>query len=385
MRKWFLAAVVSIGALASPAGPLYAYEGGKTIPHIHSGLNSGGNTLYPRQITVSTLTVTGPAVFSYIQASSISITGGSPYLAVGRPGTRDAQVYYDQVVSVSASNAGFFFSNYNLTSGSEYFTLTESSYTLETPFYIQRWNSQFDPAGNPGASHNGVDIYNQGYIRFRLTDGSSTFDMMRISTETFVSLGKDAAVSSFTATGSLQMQAGSTITARGTLTLSTGTAVGAATHNLHLNQIGAVESTTQIGARLNHNSTEGLPSGGSGKPVFFGAELYDRGDLHSTSASSQTITVPTGGGGIWFLTGGVSFSPNATGTREIFFLINGVSQRGTLVIPGVITDSLTLSISDVLLLNDGDTIQLWAFQNSGTALNIGNGVNVTYFGAQKLW
>lgn len=75
MKKWILVAVASIGALASPARVLYAYEGGKTQPHTHQGLNSGGNSLNVSQITVSSLTVVSTAsINSFVTNSTVTFT-----------------------------------------------------------------------------------------------------------------------------------------------------------------------------------------------------------------------------------------------------------------------------------------------------------------------
>lgn len=63
MKKWILVCGVSTMGLVSLTRPGLAYEGGKTQPHTHQSLNSGGNSLFLTQVTVSTLTVTSSTTF----------------------------------------------------------------------------------------------------------------------------------------------------------------------------------------------------------------------------------------------------------------------------------------------------------------------------------
>lgn len=136
MKKWILVCGVSIGALVSPARVLYAYEGGRTQPHTHQSLNSGGSSLFVGQITATSMTVTG-ARFSVGQSSFVVNNGGIG-LGVGTP---LAPIH---ITPLSGVDAGVIIASRTLTSGAK----TEGVGFLMTGYEGTTWRPTAHGQGN---------------------------------------------------------------------------------------------------------------------------------------------------------------------------------------------------------------------------------------------
>jgi hypothetical protein len=100
-----------------------------------------------------------------------------------------------------------------------------------------------------------------------------------------------------------------------------------------------------------------------------GSEVYDTGAMHSTISNTSRITIPSGAGGVYLVTGGISFDANATGTREIRILKNGSTIKQVTVgaAPSGNTN-LTISRGDLAVATD--FYEIAAVQTSGGNLNV---------------
>lgn len=112
---------------------------------------------------------------------------------------------------------------------------------------------------------------------------------------------------------------------------------------------------------------------GSFVPVTFNAEdLDDDMDSvggHSTSTNTSRYTARYPG---WYLVGGgCSWSANATGRRGVRWAVNGTAINGSfVVIPAASANETAVAARAMLVpLNEGDYVELQAYQSSGVSLN----------------
>ncbi len=122
--------------------------------------------------------------------------------------------------------------------------------------------------------------------------------------------------------------------------------------------------------------------------LTFNAEDVDVGAMHSTSANTSRLTVPTGAGGFYQIIGASAFANNATGTRALEIFKNGTTalQYGQVVNAG----AGSLVVINVIWCGNlaaADYVELRAQQNSGGALDIGSATREfsASLTAIKLW
>lgn len=60
-------------------------------------------------------------------------------------------------------------------------------------------------------------------------------------------------------------------------------------------------------------------------PVAFDNEEYDSDSMHDNVTNNDRVTIPAGEGGLYLVALSVAWEPNATGTREMIILKNGLS------------------------------------------------------------
>jgi hypothetical protein len=124
-------------------------------------------------------------------------------------------------------------------------------------------------------------------------------------------------------------------------------------------------------ALLRQATPQTIASGGSFKPVLLDTEDEDVDPDgiggHSTTfdTSRYTARYP----GIYRVGGGVGFAVNATGSRGVAWLRNGILVDGSdVMVPAVSSASTSSRVparSMLIRLAEGDYIELGAFQNSG--------------------
>jgi hypothetical protein len=105
------------------------------------------------------------------------------------------------------------------------------------------------------------------------------------------------------------------------------------------------------------------------------SERVDVGAMHSTSANTERITIPTGGGG-WYLLGAhIQWAANATGSRSVSIVLNATTTLAYHTAINLTATVFEQSISTAYQLVAGDFIAGAGLQNSGGALNINAAAN----------
>jgi len=118
--------------------------------------------------------------------------------------------------------------------------------------------------------------------------------------------------------------------------------------------------------------------------ISFANESYDNATIHDNSTNPTRLTAPVAGKYLVF--GNISFAPNTTGNRTLIIRENGPTgyiraYRSQVAVNG---GSTTMGIMDVLNLAQNDYVELLARQDSGGALNVESGYNLTFFGMIKV-
>ena len=119
--------------------------------------------------------------------------------------------------------------------------------------------------------------------------------------------------------------------------------------------------------------------------LLFDSEDYDIGRLHSTTANTSRLTVPTAGNGIYIVTGEVGFANNNVGLRYMGFLKNGATRFVQSDANTVNGDATFLNGTQTFSLVAGDYLELQCFQTSGGALNDSAGINGTSFSIVRVF
>lgn len=97
---------------------------------------------------------------------------------------------------------------------------------------------------------------------------------------------------------------------------------------------------------------------------------YDVGGMHSTVTTTSRFTVPVTGAGTYVVNGTTRMAPMAAGTQCGIAIFKNGAQGHTLV-RGPINANSDIEISAFLLLVGGDVLELYAYQDSGGAINFG--------------
>lgn len=101
--------------------------------------------------------------------------------------------------------------------------------------------------------------------------------------------------------------------------------------------------------------------------IYFGAESFDRQNMHSVTASSDSIAIPTGGDGIYITNGMIHYDSNATGTRMVAIYIDGALDTtgcSEYKLAGG-TFGSTASFSCLRNYTAGQVVTLRTYQDSG--------------------
>lgn len=103
--------------------------------------------------------------------------------------------------------------------------------------------------------------------------------------------------------------------------------------------------------------------------VTFDAEAWDNNAIHSTASNTSRMVAPQAGK--YRVTATIAFEGNTTGYRAINFRVNGdTNQRFGSQTANPVNGATLLTTSTELNLAANDYVEVWAFQNSGGALNV---------------
>jgi len=142
------------------------------------------------------------------------------------------------------------------------------------------------------------------------------------------------------------------------------------------------KSPNFIGVQCN-NSAQQTIANVTFTALTWNGEEYDTSSFHSTSSNNSRITIPTGLGGYYRISGNVRFVSNGTGRRLVQLRKNGGMIKETEVTPGASAE-LSLWTNCVLPFVAGDYLEIYVYQSSGGNLNIYAGGDQVWFEAQYL-
>lgn len=122
-------------------------------------------------------------------------------------------------------------------------------------------------------------------------------------------------------------------------------------------------------ARAERSSTQSINSA-SATAISFNVESYDSQGCYSAGSPTR-MTAPFAG--IYNVQASAEFAQNATGNRQLHIYVNGATHvRQT--IPSIGSGLATrVSIGANVSLAAADYVEVFAFQDSGAALNLTNG------------
>lgn len=103
------------------------------------------------------------------------------------------------------------------------------------------------------------------------------------------------------------------------------------------------------------------------------SEDYDTTTMHDPVTNNSRITVPTGGDGLYLITGTAHYVSNTTGYRIAELYKNGATRlQATFLGPCPGGQDTVIPVTSVVVLAAGDYIELRGWQSSGGALNSGS-------------
>jgi hypothetical protein len=147
--------------------------------------------------------------------------------------------------------------------------------------------------------------------------------------------------------------------------------------------VGGSSSSAFTGAGIKKSAVQSI-SNNTFTAITFNLEDFDTNTYHDNSTNNSRITIPTGKGGYYALSGVVSFAANGTGARGITLNKNGAEINYLIFqAPNVSGQPLMVPISYVISAAANDYLELFAYQASGGSLDIKTETNwqVQYLGA----
>jgi outer membrane protein assembly factor BamB len=104
--------------------------------------------------------------------------------------------------------------------------------------------------------------------------------------------------------------------------------------------------------------------------MTFPSEQFDTNGFHSTTTNTSRITIPTGLGGYYLVSGNLRFATNGTGSRVLMLRKNGSDLLTITEYAG--TASATATGRGTLIWNfaAGDYLEILAYQSSGGNLTL---------------
>lgn len=120
-----------------------------------------------------------------------------------------------------------------------------------------------------------------------------------------------------------------------------------------------------IGCRLRQSGTQNIATS-TEVIILFDTEDFDTHGFHSTASNTGRITIPTGMAGKYLFVAALSYSSNATGTRQGWFRKNGTTSQTADLRSASSADQTIMNITEIIDLVATDYIELLAWQTSGS-------------------
>lgn len=142
---------------------------------------------------------------------------------------------------------------------------------------------------------------------------------------------------------------------------------------------------TFVGASVYRGASQSIANA-TATALTFDNETYDTDAFHDNSTNNTRMTVPAGKAGKYLVTGVTYFTNHATGQRIVYIYKNGANVIGTIQQGISASIDCVVQTSFVVSLAVSDYVELFAYQNSGGALNVfgtssSSGFQVSYLGA----
>lgn len=152
---------------------------------------------------------------------------------------------------------------------------------------------------------------------------------------------------------------------------------------VHPNSWGQYTTSTRMrqGTTRTHLSAPQSLTNNVEVAISWNVEDFNTDFFHNNSTNPTRYTASLQG--VYSFGAGLDFAANTAGTRYMYFKVNGATNMGLSQAPGNVGQDTWLQLRDDIQLNAGDYVELLAFQNSGGALNIINGLG-TYMYAHYI-
>jgi hypothetical protein len=141
-----------------------------------------------------------------------------------------------------------------------------------------------------------------------------------------------------------------------------------------------------VGASVTKDGTAQSLSNATYTAIVYQTEDYDTDTFHSTSSNTSRFTIPAGKSGKYLFTVVVNFATDNAGDRRLAIYKNGSAVLYAVGITSTNNSDTRIGTSVVYNLVATDYIEIFAFQNSGTSINLRGGAienqfTITYLGA----
>ena len=127
-----------------------------------------------------------------------------------------------------------------------------------------------------------------------------------------------------------------------------------------------LESRTH-GALIYNNANQAIATGGTGYAITMNSESLDTDSYHSTTTNTSRITIPTGLGGLYAITGYFRMESTSVTTPTGGILKNGISMIRNVQPTG---GYAAIHVATTMLLAAGDYVELFCAHFTGANRNV---------------
>lgn len=141
---------------------------------------------------------------------------------------------------------------------------------------------------------------------------------------------------------------------------------------------GQLDPPTAVGCVAWRNTTQTINSA-TDTALLLNSEAFDTHGFHSTTTNTSRLTIPTGMGGLYLVSGAIRFANNPNGGRVASIRLNGgifISQVPLLNAGDIATGVPTQAMTQ---LAAGDYVELFAWHSVGAALSTDVGAGTSLF------
>jgi hypothetical protein len=123
-------------------------------------------------------------------------------------------------------------------------------------------------------------------------------------------------------------------------------------------------------ARVYNNANIVLPNA-TWTAITCNSERFDTDAFHDTATNNSRLTIPVGKDGYYTIGAHVWISGSTLGVRGLMIQLNGSTSIAAIQVPATGGGSSTaLSISTFYMLSAGDYVEVFVWQNSGSAITL---------------